>query len=84
MKHMLGVFGSKGEGFVQMLGLQDRIFARFLTFENGLGCQAVILGSVNWGLFSEFCPKFRIIPQTFLRSCRDFDWISTFRRTIQV
>jgi 8-amino-7-oxononanoate synthase len=31
MKHMLWVFGSKGEGFVQMLGLQDPIFARILT-----------------------------------------------------
>jgi 8-amino-7-oxononanoate synthase len=27
--HALGVFGSKGEGFVQILGLQDRISARF-------------------------------------------------------
>jgi 8-amino-7-oxononanoate synthase len=26
--HALGVFGSKGKGFVQILGLQDRIFAR--------------------------------------------------------
>jgi 8-amino-7-oxononanoate synthase len=44
--HALGVFGSKGEGFVQILGLQDRVFAR--TFENGLGCLgAAILGSVN-------------------------------------
>jgi 8-amino-7-oxononanoate synthase len=39
MKHMLWVFWLKGEGFVQMLGLQDRVFARILTFENGLGCQ---------------------------------------------
>jgi 8-amino-7-oxononanoate synthase len=46
--HALGVFGSKGEGFVQMLGLQDAIFARILTFENALGCPgAAILGSVN-------------------------------------
>jgi 8-amino-7-oxononanoate synthase len=46
--HALGVFGSKGEGFVQMLGLQDLIYARILTFENGLGCQgAAILGSVE-------------------------------------
>lgn len=46
--HALGVFGSKGEGFVQMLGLQDPVFARILTFENGLGCQgAAVLGSVE-------------------------------------
>jgi 8-amino-7-oxononanoate synthase len=46
--HALGVFASKGEGFVQMPGLQNPIFARILTFENALGCPgAVILGSVN-------------------------------------
>ncbi|MFT5244523.1 MAG: 8-amino-7-oxononanoate synthase [Psychroserpens sp.] len=46
--HALGVFGSKGEGFVQMLGLHERLFARILTFENGLGCRgAAILGSVK-------------------------------------
>ncbi|SDW02860.1 aminotransferase class I/II-fold pyridoxal phosphate-dependent enzyme [Flavobacterium degerlachei] len=46
--HALGVFGSKGEGFVQMLGLQDSIFARVLTFEDALGCQgAAILGSLE-------------------------------------
>jgi 8-amino-7-oxononanoate synthase len=46
--HALGIFGSQGEGFVQMMGLQDLIFARILTFGNGLGCQgAAILGSVE-------------------------------------
>ena len=46
--HALGVFGSKGEGFVQMLGLQDHIFARIMTFGKGLGCHgAAILGSVE-------------------------------------
>ena len=44
--HALGVFGSKGEGFVQMLGLQDHVFARIMTFGKGLGCHgAAILGS---------------------------------------
>lgn len=46
--HALGVFGSKGEGFVQMIRLQDSIYARILTFENALGCQgAAILGSLE-------------------------------------
>ena len=46
--HALGVFGSKGEGFVQMLGLQDQVFARIMTFGKGLGCHgAAILGSVE-------------------------------------
>ena len=47
--HALGVFGnaetSLGEGLVQMLGLQNKVFARIMTFENGLGDGAVILGS---------------------------------------
>ncbi|MFV8441214.1 aminotransferase class I/II-fold pyridoxal phosphate-dependent enzyme [Flavobacterium sp. LB2P44] len=46
--HALGVFGSKGEGFVKMLGLQDHVFARIMTFGKGLGCHgAAILGSVE-------------------------------------
>ena len=44
--HALGVFGSTGEGLVQMLGLQDRVFARIMTFGKGLGCHgAAIVGS---------------------------------------
>jgi 8-amino-7-oxononanoate synthase len=46
--HALGVFGSAGEGLVQMLGLQDHVFARIMTFGKGLGCHgAAILGSVE-------------------------------------
>lgn len=48
--HALGVFGdsavSGGEGYIQMLGLQDKIFATIMTFGKGLGCHgAAILGS---------------------------------------
>jgi 8-amino-7-oxononanoate synthase len=44
--HALGVFGDHGEGLVQMLGLQDEVFARIMTFGKGLGCHgAAILGS---------------------------------------
>ena len=43
--HALGVFGDNGEGLVQMLGLQDDVFARIMTFGKGLGCHgAAILG----------------------------------------
>lgn len=46
--HSLGVFGNNGQGMVQMLGLQDKVFARIMTFGKGLGCHgAVILGSKN-------------------------------------
>lgn len=44
--HTLGVFGEKGEGLIQYLNLQDKIFARIMTFGKGLGCHgAVVLGS---------------------------------------
>lgn len=43
--HALGVFGNKGEGLVQALNLQDKVFARVMTFGKGLGCHgAAILG----------------------------------------
>jgi len=44
--HALGVFGEQGQGVVQHLGLQDKVFARIMTFGKGLGCHgAAILGS---------------------------------------
>jgi 8-amino-7-oxononanoate synthase len=44
--HALGVFGNNGEGLVQMLGLQDQVFARIMTFGKGLGCHgAAVVGS---------------------------------------
>jgi 8-amino-7-oxononanoate synthase len=46
--HALGVFGSNGEGLVQSLGFQDKVFARIITFGKGLGCHgAAILGSTD-------------------------------------
>jgi 8-amino-7-oxononanoate synthase len=44
--HALGVFGEKGEGLIQMLGLQQQVFARIMTFGKGLGCHgAAVIGS---------------------------------------
>ena len=44
--HALGVFGNHGEGLIQDLQLQQKIFARIMTFGKGLGCHgAVVLGS---------------------------------------
>jgi 8-amino-7-oxononanoate synthase len=44
--HALGVFGNSGEGLIQYQGLQDKVFARIMTFGKGLGCHgAAILGS---------------------------------------
>lgn len=44
--HALGVFGDAGSGLVQLMGLQNRVFARIVTFGKTLGCHgAAILGS---------------------------------------
>ncbi len=46
--HALGVFGKNGQGLLQDLTIEDKIFARIMTFGKGLGCHgAVILGSQN-------------------------------------
>lgn len=43
--HALGAFGRKGEGLVQQEGLQDKVFARIVTFGKALGCHgAAVLG----------------------------------------
>ncbi|GAB3933337.1 aminotransferase class I/II-fold pyridoxal phosphate-dependent enzyme [Larkinella terrae] len=44
--HATGVFGPKGEGLVQALGLQNRVFARVHTFGKALGVHgAAVVGS---------------------------------------
>ncbi len=44
--HASGVFGEKGVGLLQELGLERQVFARIHTFGKALGCHgAVILGS---------------------------------------
>ncbi len=44
--HAVGVFGDQGEGLVQEKGLQDRVFARIVTFGKAMGCHgAAVLGA---------------------------------------
>lgn len=44
--HSTGVYGNKGNGMICMLGLQDRVFARVMTFGKGMGVHgACICGS---------------------------------------
>lgn len=44
--HAVGVFGKRGVGLVQELGLENDVFARLVTFGKAMGCHgAVILGS---------------------------------------
>ncbi len=46
--HAVGVFGDVGEGLIQYQGLQDKVFARIMTFGKGLGCHgAAIVGSTE-------------------------------------
>lgn len=44
--HAIGVFGNKGEGLVQKYALEEKVFARVVTFGKALGCHgAAILGA---------------------------------------
>ncbi len=44
--HATGVFGKNGRGLVSELGLEDKVFARIVTFGKALGCHgAIVLGS---------------------------------------
>ncbi|MBD0725419.1 8-amino-7-oxononanoate synthase [Flavobacterium sp. L1I52] len=44
--HALGVFGINGSGLVQQFALQNKVFARIVTFGKGLGCHgAAVVGS---------------------------------------
>ncbi|MDZ7896829.1 MAG: aminotransferase class I/II-fold pyridoxal phosphate-dependent enzyme [Arcicella sp.] len=46
--HASGVFGRNGRGLVSELGLEDKVFARVVTFGKALGCHgAIVLGSKN-------------------------------------
>ncbi|CAM3452550.1 aminotransferase class I/II-fold pyridoxal phosphate-dependent enzyme [Zobellia roscoffensis] len=46
--HAVGVFGKHGEGLVQELNIQDKVFARLVTFGKGIGCHgAAILGNID-------------------------------------
>ncbi len=46
--HALGVFGENGQGLVQEYQVQNKVFARIMTFGKGLGCHgAAILGNQN-------------------------------------
>lgn len=46
--HATGIFGNKGEGLVQQLGLQEDVFARVVTFGKALASHgAIVLGSVK-------------------------------------
>ena len=46
--HATGVFGKNGRGLVCELGLENKVFARVITFGKALGCHgAIVLGSKN-------------------------------------
>lgn len=46
--HALGVFGSSGEGVIQAQNLQDKVFARIMTFGKGLGAHgAAVIGNAQ-------------------------------------
>jgi 8-amino-7-oxononanoate synthase len=84
MKHMLWVFWFKRRRIRSNAWFARPCFARILTFENGLGCQEAILGSLELrDCLVNFAQSFKY-TRTFTFRCSDFDWISTFGRTTPV
>ncbi len=50
--HAVGIYGKKGEGIVQELGLEKDIFARIITFGKAIGCHgAAVLGSLELKMY---------------------------------
>lgn len=50
--HAVGVFGKKGAGLVQELGIEEHVFARIITFGKSLGCHgAAVLGGKDLKMF---------------------------------
>lgn len=46
--HAIGVFGAKGDGLVKQLNLENKVFARIVTFGKALGVHgAIVLGNNN-------------------------------------
>ena len=58
--HATGIFGKNGKGLVCELGLEDKVFARIITFGKALGCHgAIVLGSKNLrDYLINFCRSF--------------------------
>ena len=58
--HATGVIGEKGQGLVQKLKLESKVFARIYTFGKAMGCHgAAILGSNNLkDYLINFCRSF--------------------------
>jgi len=90
--HATGVIGEKGEGLVQQLGLQKRIFARIHTFGKALGAHgAAVLGStelknylINFSrpfIFTTALPEFTI--QCIRKSYSIFPFMTEQRKRLQ-
>lgn len=58
--HATGVFGPRGAGVVQSLGVQDRIFIRVHTFGKALASHGGMFGSLFSFSFIIFCPQPRL------------------------
>ncbi len=58
--HSLGVFGQKGEGIVQQIGLEKSVFIRLVTFGKGLGTHgaAVLAGQDVISYLANFARSF--------------------------
>ncbi|MGB6150941.1 MAG: pyridoxal phosphate-dependent aminotransferase family protein [Pricia sp.] len=81
--HAVGVFGSRGEGLVQELELQNAVFARIITFGKAMGCHgAAILGSQNLTTYlvnfaRSFIYTTGLPPHSIATILAAYEWLST-------
>ena len=87
--HSLGVFGDKGQGLVQMLQLQNKVFARIISFGNALGSEgAAIIGSNElkeyfFNFDSSFMNQIGLSPNAVAQILVDYQNLESDKKTIE-
>jgi 8-amino-7-oxononanoate synthase len=87
--HSVGVFGEKGQGLIQNLQLQDKVFARIISFENALACEGgAIIGSKDLkkdlGNFdASACNKTGLSPNSVAAILLAYQYLESEKQTIE-
>ncbi len=85
----VGVFGEKGQGLVQNLQLQDKVFARIISFGNALSCDgAAIISSKEFkrhlvNFDSSFINKFGISQNSLAKILVTYKYLESEKQTIE-
>ncbi len=87
--HSVGVFGEKGQGLVQNLQLQEKVFARIISFDNALSCEgSAIIGSKNLkkhldNFDPSFINKIKLSPKAVADILVAYERLESEKQTIE-